>query len=65
MGADSLDDDFLQNMTDVIIIAVREDKVIDIKTSIEDIVEIQSVLSTALMMATFHKMKRIDLDNLH
>lgn len=64
MGYDTLEE-FLENMEEVVIIAVRPDKTIDIKTSIMNMTEMQSVLSTALMMTTFHKVKRIDLDNMH
>lgn len=65
MGADSLKDSFYEDMEDVVIIAVRSDKTIDIQTSVENLEEMQSILSTALMMTTFHKVKRRNLDNMH
>jgi hypothetical protein len=69
MGADALDkdDEFWQDLEDVIFIAVRKDKTVNLKTSIMDMDELKSVFATAYMMAMFQDMKSSpkDLDNLH
>jgi len=67
MGTHPLDkdDEFWEDMEDVVFICVKKDKRINMKTSVRDMNELQSIFSTALMMATFHKVKQEDIDKLH
>lgn len=67
MGTHPLDkeDEFWNDMEDVIFICIKKDKTINMKTSVQDMDELQSIFSTALMMATFHKVKQEDIDKLH
>jgi|SanBayMetagenome_1026888.scaffolds.fasta_scaffold50723_2 hypothetical protein len=67
MGTHPLDkdDEFWEDMEDVVFICVKKDKRINMKTSVRDMDELQSIFSTALMMATFHKVKQEDIDKLH
>jgi len=69
MGTDPLDadDPFWEDMEDVIFLCIRKDRTINMKTSVQDMDELQSIFSTALMMATFHKVKSdsSDIDKLH
>lgn len=67
MGTNPLDreDAFWDDMEDVIFICIKKDKTINMKTSVSDMDELQSIFSTALMMATFHKVKQEDIDKLH
>jgi len=68
MGKHTLDEDdvFWDNLEDVLFIAVKKDKTVNIKTSIMDMDELRSVLTTAYMMAMFQHMKSSSegLDNL-
>ena len=59
------DDEFWDDMEDVIFLCVKKDRTINMKTSVRDMDELQSIFSTALMMATFHKVKQEDIDKLH
>lgn len=61
------DDEFWNDMEDVIFICVKKDRTINLKTSLMDMEELKSVFSTAYTMAMFHDMKRDpkDIDNLH
>lgn len=59
------DDEFWDDMEDVIFLCVKKDRTINMKTSVSDMDELQSIFSTALMMATFHKVKKEDIDKLH
>lgn len=59
------DDEFWDDMEDVIFLCVKKDRTINMKTSVSDMDELQSIFSTALMMATFHKVKQEDIDKLH
>lgn len=67
MGSNPLDadDEFWDDMEEVIFLCVKKDKTINMKTSVRDMDELQSIFSTALMMATFHKVKKEDIDKLH
>jgi hypothetical protein len=67
MGKHPLDktDDFWEGMEDVVLLCIRKDKTVHMKTSVQDMDELQSIFSTALMMATFHKVKQEDIDKLH
>ena len=67
MGKHPLDkeDEFWNDMEDVVFLCIKKDRTIDMKTSVSDMDELQSIFSTALMMATFHKVKQEDIDKLH
>jgi hypothetical protein len=69
MGANPLDkeDEFWNDMEDVVFLCIKKDKTINMKTSVKDMDELKSIFSTAFMMALFHDMKRnpTDLDKLH
>lgn len=67
MGKHPLDkeDEFWNDMEDVVFLCVKKDRTINMKTSVRDMDELQSIFSTALMMATFHKVKQEDIDKLH
>lgn len=67
MGTNPLDkdDEFWDDMEDVIFLCIKKDRTINMKTSVSDMDELQSIFSTALMMATFHKVKQEDIDKLH
>ena len=70
MGTNPLDfenDNFWDNLEDVVFINVKKDKTINLKTSIMNMEELKSVFSTAYMMAMFRDMKSDpkDVDNLH
>ena len=69
MGTNPLDkeDEFWNDMEDVVFLCIKKDKTINMKTSVKDMDELKSIFSTAFMMALFHDMKRnpTDLDKLH
>lgn len=67
MTDDELIDEFYNGMNNVIILVVKEDKTVNLRTSIKDLKEVKSVLSAAYMMATLHDVKRDDygIDNMH
>ena len=67
MEEDVLVEEFYKDMKDVIILSINSDKTVNMRTSIKDLKEIKSVLSTAYMMATFHDVKSSDfgVDNMH
>lgn len=67
MGKHPLDkeDEFWNDMEDVVFLCIKKDRTINMKTSVSDMDELQSIFSTALMMATFHKVKQEDIDKLH
>ena len=70
MGTNPLDfenDNFWDNLEDVVFINIKKDKTINLKTSIMNMEELKSVFSTAYMMAMFRDMKSDpkDVDNLH
>ena len=66
MGKHPLDkeDEFWNDMEDVVFLCIKKDRTINMKTSVSDMDELQSIFSTALMMATFHKVKQEDIDKL-
>jgi len=68
MGDDSLEEDsFYHDLQQVVIIAIRGDKTVNIKTNVYDLKELQSILSAAMMMSTVHHVKSLgkDIDKLH
>jgi hypothetical protein len=70
MGTDSLDDEedaFYKDAAEVIVLVVKKDDTVNIKTSVTDMHELQSIFSTAIMMASFQHVKSIgnDIDKLH
>jgi hypothetical protein len=66
MGTDALEE-FYADMEDVLIIGVNSDKTINLKTSVQDLEEVQAILNTALMMVLLHKVKSDDfgVDRMH
>lgn len=68
MGTDALEDEkFYEDMAEVIIIVVKKDDTVNIKTTVQDMKELQSIFSTGIMMASFHNIKSLDpdVDKLH
>jgi hypothetical protein len=68
MGDDSLEDDsFYDGLEYVVIIGIKTDKTVNIKTNVYDLKELQSILSAAMMMSTVHHVKSLgnDVDKLH
>ena len=68
MGTDALEDEkFYEDMAEVIIIVVKKDDTVNIKTTVQDMHELQSIFSTGIMMASFHDIKSLDpgVDKLH
>jgi hypothetical protein len=70
MGADSLideNDPFWDDMEDVLIICVKKDRTVNLKTSIQDMEDLMGVFTTLYMMAMFRHMKSSppDLDIMH
>lgn len=70
MGTDPLDfenDEFWKDMEEVVLVCVKKDRTINLKTSIKDMEDLKSVFSTAYTMALFHDMKTDpkDVDKLH
>ena len=68
MGDDSLEEDsFYDDLQQVVIIGIRGDKTVNIKTNVYDLKELQSILSAAMMMSTVHHVKSLgkDIDKLH
>jgi hypothetical protein len=68
MGDDSLEEDsFYNDLQQVVIIGIRGDKTVNIKTNVYDLKELQSILSAAMMMSTVHHVKSLgkDIDKLH
>ena len=59
MGEHPLDpeDEFWQDMEDVIFICVRKDKTVNLKSSVQNMDELRSIFTTAYMMALFHDAK--------
>ena len=51
------EDEFWQDMEDVIFICVRKDKTVNLKSSVRDMDELRSIFTTAYMMALFHDTK--------
>lgn len=70
MGTDSLDDEddsFYKDAAEVIVLVIKKDDTVNIKTSVTDMHELQSIFSTAMMMASFQHVKSMgdDIDKLH
>lgn len=67
MTEDEMLEEFYRDMEDVIILAIMPDKTVNMKTSIQDLKEVKSILTTAYMMTVFHDVKRddYDVDNMH
>lgn len=67
MTEDEIIDEFYDDMNNVIILVVKDDKTVNLRTSIKDLKEVKAVLSAAYMMATFHDVKRNDygIDNIN
>lgn len=70
MGTNPLDfenDEFWKDMEEVVLVCVKKDRTINLKTSIKDMEDLKSVFSTAYTMALFHDMKTDpkDIDKLH
>lgn len=70
MGTDSLDDEdenFYKDAAEVIVLVIKKDDTVNIKTSVTDMHELQSIFSTAMMMASFQYVKSMggDIDKLH
>ena len=70
MGSDSLDledEKFYEGMAELIIIVVKKDDTVNIKTTVQDMHELQSIFNTGIMMASFHHIKSLDpgVDKLH
>lgn len=64
---DDADEKFYDEMAEVIIIVVKKDDTVHIKTTVHDMHELQSIFSTGIMMASFHDIKSLgsDIDKLH
>lgn len=63
MGDDSLEEDsFYADLEHVVIIGIKSDKKVNIKTNVYDMKELQSILSAAMMMSTVHHVKSLDND---
>lgn len=64
MGKHPLDpeDEFWDDMEDVIIICVKKDQTVNLKTSIRDMDELRSVFATATLMALYHDVKSFPTD---
>jgi len=60
-------DPFWDDMEHVLIICVKSDRTVNLKTSIHDMEELKSIFSTLYTMALFQNMKSSpkDIDNLH
>lgn len=61
MGADPLidkDDPFWQDMEEVLIVCVKGDRTVNIKTTIQDMEDLKGVLATLYSMALFQQMKQ-------
>jgi Cys-tRNA synthase (O-phospho-L-seryl-tRNA:Cys-tRNA synthase) len=58
---------FYHDLQQVVIIGIRGDKTVNIKTNVYDLKELQSILSAAMMMSTVHHVKSLgkDIDKLH
>ncbi len=69
MGANPLDkeDEFWNDMEDVVFLCIKKDRTINMKTSVKDMEDLKSIFTTAVMMALFHDMKinPTDVDKLH
>jgi hypothetical protein len=69
MGANPLDkeDEFWNDMEDVVFLCIKKDRTINMKTSVKDMEDLKSIFTTAFMMALFHDMKinPTDVDKLH
>jgi hypothetical protein len=68
MGADSLiSKEFFEDLSGIIIIGVKNDSTVNVRTNILNKEEYQSVITTALVMSSLEKDKFTDkrLDNLH
>lgn len=61
------DDEFWQDMEDVVFLCIKKDRTVSMKTSVRDMEDLKSIFSTAFMMALFHDMKSSpkDVDKLH
>lgn len=65
MKDDSLidkDDPFWQDMEDVLIVCVKRDSTVNLKTSIQDMEDLKGVLATLYSMALFQQMKQKPID---
>jgi hypothetical protein len=68
MGTDSLiSKEFFEDLSGIIIIGVKNDSTVNVRTNILNKEEYQSVITTALVMSSLEKDKFTDkrLDNLH
>lgn len=68
MGADSLiSKEFFEDLSGIIIIGVKNDSTVNVRTNILNKEEYQSVITTALVMSSLESDKFTDkrLDNLH
>jgi len=67
MSLDDEEDSFYKDAAEVIVLVVKKDDTVNIKTSVTDMHELQSIFSTAIMMASFQHVKSIgdDVDKLH
>jgi hypothetical protein len=70
MGTDSLideNDPFWDDMEDVLIVCVKSDKTVNVKTSVDSMEELMSIFSTLYTMALFQHMKSTpkDIDKMH
>jgi nitrate reductase NapAB chaperone NapD len=65
MGDDSLidkEDPFWQDMEDVLIVCIKGDRTVNLKTSIRDMEDLKGVLATLYSMALFQQMKQKPVD---
>lgn len=60
-------DKFYRDLEGVVIIGVKKDQTVNIKTNIYDKEEFQAVLTTAIMMSALQndKFSKRDVDNMH
>jgi hypothetical protein len=68
MGNDSLDENFYENLDSVIIIGIKKDNTVNVRTNVYDKQEFQKILTTAMMMSALTDFKNIPdkgIDNLH
>lgn len=58
MGTNPLaDEEFWDDVEDVVMICIKKDKTVNLKTSILDMEELRSVFATATLMALYHDTK--------
>lgn len=67
MGTNPLDEDFLDNLNQFIIIGIKKDKTVNVRTNVYNKNDYQSILTTAILMSTLNKDKFAggDVDNIH